>query len=112
MRRNFNLSSHWREPRVLLRGIIGAMLLANVVAAVIAFKPFGGGADDLQRQEASLQQQLTAMRKRIDSDKMLVDKMQKARHDKDAFLAKYVADERIGASTLFDELTASPPKPA
>ena len=89
---------------MLLRGIIGALLLANVAAAIVAFKPFGGGADDLQRQEASLQQQLSAMRKRIDGDKALVDKMQKARKDKDDFLAKYVADERLGASTLFLEL--------
>ncbi len=87
-----------------MRGIIGALLLANVVAAIIAFKPFGGGADDLERQEASLQQQLSAMRKRIDGDKMLVNKMQNARQDRDQFLAKYVADERLGASSLFVEL--------
>jgi Tfp pilus assembly protein PilO len=104
MRKNFNLPGQWREPRVLLRGIIGVLLLANVVAAIIAFKPFGGGADDLERQEASLQQQLSAMRKRIDASKTLVDKMQNARHDRDQFLAKYVADERLGASTLFEEL--------
>ena len=104
MRKNFSLPGQWREPRVLMRGIIGALLLANVVAAIVAFKPFGGGADDLQRQEASLQQQLSAMRKRIDADKMLVAKMQNARKDKDQFLAKYVADERLGASTLFQEL--------
>jgi Tfp pilus assembly protein PilO len=104
MRKNFKLPGQWKEPRVLLRGIIGALLLANVVAAIIAFKPFGGGADDLQRQEASLQQQLSAMRKRIDADKMLVNKVQNARKDRDQFLAKYVADERRGASTLFQEL--------
>jgi Tfp pilus assembly protein PilO len=104
MRKNFNLPVQWREPRVFLRGIIGALLLANVVAAIIAFKPFGGGADDLARQEASLQQQLSSMRKRVDASKMLVDKMQNARHDRDEFLAKYVADERLGASTLSEEL--------
>src|SRR5215469_3416824 len=104
MPRNFKLPGQWREPRVLLRGVIGALLLANVAAAIIAFKPFGGGADDLQRQEASLQQQLSAMRKRIEGDKALVDKMQKARKDRDDFLAKYVADERLGASTIYEEL--------
>jgi Tfp pilus assembly protein PilO len=104
MPRNFKLPGQWREPRVFLRGIIGALLLANVAAAIIAFKPFGGGADDLQRQEASLQQQLSAMRKRIEGDKALVDKMQKARKDRDEFLAKYVADARLGASTLYEEL--------
>jgi hypothetical protein len=104
MPKNFSLPGQWREPRVFLRGIIGILLLANVAAAIIAFKPFGGGAEDLVRQEASLQQQLAAMRKRIDADKALVDKMQNARKDKDQFLAKYVADERLGASTLFEEL--------
>jgi hypothetical protein len=44
-----NNQSSWIEPRFLLRGIMGALLAANLVAAVIAFKPFGGSADDLQR---------------------------------------------------------------
>ena len=56
-----NLSS-WKEPRILLRGIMGALLAANLAAAVIAFKPFGGSADDLQREEAALNQQLTGLR--------------------------------------------------
>ena len=104
MRRSFNPRNQWREPRVVMRAVIGALLAANLVAAVIALKPFGGGADDLARQEASLQQQLTAMRKHIDESKSLVDKMQVAREDKDHFLAKYVTDERLGASTLLEEL--------
>ena len=105
MRKNSSLSSQWREPRVFLRAIIGMLLIANVAAAIVAFKPFGGGADDLERQEASLQQQLANMRKHIEASKQLVDKMQSARKDKDQFLAKYVTDERIGASTLLDELS-------
>jgi hypothetical protein len=87
-----------------MRAAIGVLLAANLAAAVIALKPFGGGADDLARQEASLQQQTTAMRKHIDESKSLVEKMQKAREDKDHFLAKYVTDERLGASTLLEEL--------
>jgi hypothetical protein len=108
MRKRFNLPAslptQWREPRVLLRAIIGALLIANVAAAIVAFKPFGGGADDLQRQEASLQQQLSSMRKHIEANKQMVDKMQMARKDKDQFLAKYVTDGRTGASTLSEEL--------
>ena len=79
-------------------------MIANVAGAIVAFKPFGGGADDLERQEASLQQQMTGLRKRIEVSKQLVDKMQNARKDKDQFLAKYVTDERFGASTSVDEL--------
>lgn len=103
MRRSSKLPVRWREPRVFLRAIIGALLIANMAAAILAFKPFGGGAEDLERQEASLQQQLAALRKRVEVSKQLVDKMQNARNDKDQFLAKYVTDERFGASTLLDE---------
>src|SRR5260370_42382366 len=48
MPRNFNLSElKWKDPRVAMRAVLGILLLANLVAAVIAFKPFGGGAGGL-----------------------------------------------------------------
>jgi hypothetical protein len=102
MRKSFNPA--WKEPRIVARAIIGVLLAANLVASVIAFKPFGGSADDLRRQEAALNQQLVSLRARVDKDKQLVAKMQNARKDTDQFLAKYVTDIRIGASTLATEL--------
>jgi Tfp pilus assembly protein PilO len=102
MSRNFNPA--WKEPRLILRAVIFALLAANVAAAVMAFRPFGGSADDLSRQEAALRQQLTGLRSRVAQDKLLVAKMQNARKDTDQFLAKYVTDERVGASTLLGEL--------
>jgi hypothetical protein len=102
MRKSFNPA--WKEPRIVARAIIGALLAANLVASVIAFKPFGGSADDLRRQEAALNQQLVSLRARVEKDKQLVAKMQNARKDTDQFLAKYVTDIRFGASTLATEL--------
>lgn len=106
MRRNFSPAAWaaWKEPRILSRTIIGALLAANLAAAVIAFKPFGGSAEDLRREEAALSQQLTSLRARVDKDKQLVSKMQNARKDTDQFLTKYVTDKRVGASTLAIEL--------
>jgi hypothetical protein len=104
MPRNFKLSSQWREPRVFLRAVIGAFLVANVAAAIVAFKPFGGGAEDLERQEAALQQQLATLRRRDDTSKQLIEKMQNARKEKDLFLAKFVTNESVGASTLLGEV--------
>jgi len=50
MSRNFNLKAiHWNEPRVALRAILGFLLVANLATAVVAFKPFGGSAEDLRR---------------------------------------------------------------
>src|ERR1700677_4390741 len=102
MARNFNPA--WKEPRIVLRAIIGALLAANLGGPGLAFKPFGGSADDLRRQEAALSQQLTSLRARVEKDKLLVAKMQNARKDTDQFLAKYVADIRVGASSLATEL--------
>jgi Tfp pilus assembly protein PilO len=96
--------SSWIEPRFLLRGIMGVLLAANLVAVVIAFKPFGGSADDLQREEAALNQQLSGLRDHVAKGKQLVAKLQNARKDTDQFMAKYVTDELRGASTLLDEL--------
>jgi hypothetical protein len=96
--------SSWKEPRFLLRGIMGALLAANLVAAVIAFKPFGGSAEDLQREEVALNQQLSGLRDHVAKSKQLVAKLQSARKDTDQFMAKYVTDELRGASTLLDEL--------
>jgi hypothetical protein len=102
MRKSFNPA--WKEPRIVARAIIGVLLAANLVASVIAFKPFGGSADDLRHQEAALNQQLVSLRARVEKDKQLVAKMQNARKDTDQFLAKYVTDIRFGASTLTTEL--------
>ena len=48
-----------------MRAVLGVLLLANLVAAVIAFKPFGGSADDLRRERSALQQQLAQLQKQV-----------------------------------------------
>src|SRR5277367_4747214 len=104
MTKTFNLTA-WKEPRIVLRALMGTLLAANLVAAVIAFKPFGGSADDLQREEAALSQQLTGLRDNAAKSKQLVAKLQNGRLDTDQFMAKYITDEHVGASTLLDELS-------
>ena len=106
---NFNLGAVqggklMRDPRVMMRALIGGLLVANLVAAVIAFKPFGGSADDLTRQETNLRTQLTALQNRVALDRKLVEKVQKAGKEGDQFLATYFLDRRTQASTVADEL--------
>jgi Tfp pilus assembly protein PilO len=111
MLRNFNFagSVKWKgiavkDPRVAMRAILGVLLLANLVTAVIAFKPFGGSADDLRREQASLQSQLTKMKAQVASSKRLVDKVETARREGDQFLAKFMTDRNVMASTIQEEL--------
>ena len=105
MPRNFNLSSlKWKDPRVATRAVLGVLLLANLVAAVFAFKPFGGGADDLRRDRNILQQQLTLLEKQVAKSKKLVEKIETARSQGDQFLARYFTDRRVVTSTIQGEL--------
>ena len=89
-----------------MRMIIGVLLAANLAGAVIAFKPFGGGADDLRRERASLQQQLAALQSQVARNKQLVSKVETARVAGDDFLEKYVTDRHIMSSTLQGELVS------
>ena len=93
-----------RDPRVMMRAVIGVLLVANLAAAIIAFKPFGGSADDLNQQETALRTRLNALEARVAAERKLVDKVQTARKDGDEFLTKYFADRRTQSSTVAEEL--------
>jgi type IV pilus assembly protein PilO len=93
-----------KQPRVAMRALVAALLAANLVAAVVAFKPFGGSADDLRKEESQLQDQLAAAQARLAISKKLVNKVQTAGHDGDEFLRKYVVDRRVASSTVSEEL--------
>ena len=93
-----------RDPRVFMRAIVGTLLAANIVAAVIAFKPFGGSADDLQRERADSGRRLAQLQARLAATRQLVDKVELARREGDDFLAKYFTDRRTTYSTIIEEL--------
>ncbi len=107
MPRNFSLNVpglKWKDPRVAMRAVLGILLLANLVVAVIAFKPFGGSTDDLRRDRNALQQQLAQLQKSVAETKKQVEKVQIARTQGDQFLAKYFTDRRVVTSTIQGEL--------
>ena len=93
-----------KDPRVLVRAVLGVLVLANIAAALIVFKPWGGSAEDLARQQAGMRQELATMQVRLAQTKALVVKAQRAQQEGDAFLAKYTTDRRTTFSTLFGEL--------
>ncbi len=103
MRPNFS-NLKWSDPRVGMRALLGLLLVANLAAAVIAFKPFGGSADDLRRDRNQLQQQLAQLQAQVNKSKKLAEKVQTARREGDQFLAKYFIDRRKETSTIQGEL--------
>ena len=112
MSRSFNVSPRLlpasglslKDPRVLVRAGLGVLVVANIVAALMVFKPWGGSAEELAREQADLQQQLTSLQARLEKTKSLVTKAQRARKEGDAFLAEYTADRRTMFSTIQAEL--------
>src|ERR1035437_1629209 len=105
MARNFSLAAlRWKDPRVAVRAVLGVLLLANLVTAVIAFKPFGGGADDLRRDRNILRQQLAQLKIQVAKNRKLVEKIDTARTQGDQFLAKYFTQRRVVTSTIQGEL--------
>jgi Tfp pilus assembly protein PilO len=105
MARNFSLAAlKWKDPRVAVRAVLGVLLLANLVTAVIAFKPFGGGADDLRRDRNILRQQLAQLKIQVAKNRKLVEKIETARSQGDQFLSKYFTQRRVVTSTIQGEL--------
>jgi len=92
------------DPRVAMRALIGVLLAANLTMAVIAFKPFGGSAEDLRREQQTLSAQLRHLQASLDASKRLVGKMQTARTQGDEFLAKYIMDRRSAPEITVEEL--------
>jgi hypothetical protein len=93
-----------KDPRVSVRAALGALLLFNVIAALILFKPWGGSADDLERRLDSMRAQLPLQQAALARTKTLVDKVQKARAEGDRFMSQYMLDERTAYSSVLGEL--------
>jgi type IV pilus assembly protein PilO len=104
MPRNFRPSFSWRDPRFTVRIVLGVLLAANMIAALIVFKPWGGSPEDLERQVADLRAQLRQRRTALERLKALTGKSEKARAEGDDFLAQFFLDRRSAYSALVSEL--------
>src|SRR5258708_15814620 len=94
--RRLNLAS-MKDPRVSVRAALGALLLLNIVAALILFKPWGGSADDLERRIAIMQQQLPKQKAALEQNPALVNKVGKAKAEGNKLMSQY----RLNVRTAF-----------
>ncbi|HEX3748683.1 MAG TPA: GspMb/PilO family protein [Bryobacteraceae bacterium] len=93
-----------KDPRVAMRAAIGVLLVANLAMAVVAFKPFGGSADDLRKDQASLSSQLRQLQASLEKSKQHVGKIEIARTEGDEFMSKYIMDKRSAPVAIVEEL--------
>jgi type IV pilus assembly protein PilO len=105
MAKSFNLAAvNVKDPRVLMRAIMGVLLAANLAVAAIVFKPFGGSAEDLRRQQESLNAQLSRAQQRLAATRQLSNKVQRARTEGEQFMNKYFTDEGTTSGLILSEL--------
>jgi Tfp pilus assembly protein PilO len=93
-----------KDPRVVARLVVGTLLLANVAAALVAWHPWSGSAEDLRRLREQLQRQVTETEDRLERTRALTAKVEQARLEGDDFLGKYITDARVTSSVLIAEL--------
>ncbi len=94
-----------RDPRFVVRLVLGLLLLANIVAALVLFKPWGGSAEELERRLAGMDQQAVQKQASVVTLQNLVSKVEKARGEGDLFMKDYFLSERSAYSMLVAELT-------
>jgi Tfp pilus assembly protein PilO len=111
MRKNFKKltlpKNFRRDPRIMVRVILGTLLLANLVAAFAVFRPFGGSAEELDAQLTTLRQQVQQRQVSVQRLRVLAAKISGGRTAEDDFLNKYFMGRRTAASSIVSELIKS-----
>lgn len=103
MRRSFKI----RDSRTIVRGVLGALAAANLVAAGLVLFPPGGSAEQLERERVTLEAQLRTQQSRLEITRQHASAVEKGRTQGDDFLKKYFLENRTAFSTLLTELESA-----
>src|SRR6266542_1451873 len=94
----------WKDPRIVIRVVLGTLVALNIIAALVLWKPWGGSPEDLARDEHALRQQVSQMQARLNQSRQVVAKVEQARQAGDKFLGEYTMDRRAMSSLILAEL--------
>ena len=93
-----------RDPRVMVRIVLGVLVGLNVIAAILLLFPPGGTAEQMEDQLAHLQSQASAKGKALKITRQHVAAVEKGRSEGDQFLGNYFLSRRTAYSTLLEQL--------
>lgn len=93
-----------RDPRVVLRVVLGVLVALNLLAAGFVLFPPGGSAEEMEQQLAALQSQVAVRSKTIETTRQHVAAIEKGRTQGDQFMANYFLGRRTAYSTLLAQL--------
>jgi Tfp pilus assembly protein PilO len=99
-----DLAKWKKDPRIALSAGVLALAAANLVAAAVAFQPWGASVEDLEREAATLRQQIRQQRTTLDRTRAILKKVDIARGEGDQFVEKYLLGKPSLASSLASEL--------
>jgi|SRR5579883_189275 Tfp pilus assembly protein PilO len=107
MPRKFNLSvpeawagGAWKQPKMLVRGGLGVLLAANLIAAAFAFHVFGASPQDVDQQLSAARLQLQAEQVRLKRTRSLFGNIERGQEQAGKFLTSYMTDRRTTYSTI------------
>lgn len=92
------------SPHTIARMAIGLLVLANIAAALIAFKPWAASIEEMEQRASALRSQARANELENARLRGNAAKVDTARRDGDRFLEEHILDIRTASSTLVDEL--------
>jgi Tfp pilus assembly protein PilO len=95
----------WKEPRVIVRIILGVLLVANLVAAGYAFNLFGSSPEALNQALVAAEARLQADQTRLTRSRVLTSNIGRGKAESDTFLANYFTSRRNTYSTIISEIT-------
>lgn len=87
------------------RVLLGALVLANIAAGLMAFKPWTGSVEEMEAEAASVRQQIRTREQSVARLQQNVAKVETARGDGDRFLQEHIMSMKTLSSTLIAELS-------
>jgi hypothetical protein len=96
-----------REPRTVVRAVLGVLLGANLIAAGLVLFPPGGSAEDLERQRVSLSAELKNRQVTLERTRQHAAAVEKGRSEGDQFMNGYFLSSRTAFSSVLSQLEAA-----
>ena len=96
-----------KDPRFVLRVMLGVLLVANVAAALALFRPWEESPEDMEHRLGRLRAQAQEKTRAVERLEKLVEKARQARQEGDAFIAEYFMDRQTASSSIVSELKES-----
>ncbi|WP_321475779.1 hypothetical protein [uncultured Paludibaculum sp.] len=97
---NFDIKAHTRDPRHLVRIVLGILLAANLVAAWFVFQTPGGTVEQLDADLVAKRKQLIGRQQSLERMKKILANVTQARDTGDSFLGSYFLPRRNAYSML------------